>query len=395
MKFFIQNRFNLFLFFCLALDFVLLLSFANTLSISYEEAINFFSHKSLESYLARIGVFIFGQNDLGLRLPFILLHLLNAYLLFWYATKCLKQKKDALFAMILFLLLPGVNALSVLLSKGEIIIFCILLLCLYEKEFKKIPYFLLFLMVFVDKSFFLVFLALIFYGIAKKDNLLIFASLGFFAFNLYFFGFDIGGHPRGHFLDVNGHLILIFSPLLYVFFLFALYRVFLKKEKPLIWYILCVSLAFMLLLSLRQKIDTQSLAPLLVVGVVMMSGLYFSGLRVRLPRYQMRYKAPFILVLLTLLFCLGILFFSKILFLFYENPNEHFASKHFFIKELAKNLKKENITELHTNPKLQTQLHFYGINYASKPKLVEFKQENTKEIPIKYYGKTIKTYYIK
>ena len=395
MKITSQNKLYFLLFFCLCLDFLFLFVFANTLSISYEEATSFFSQKSLESYLARFGVFIFGQNDLGLRLPFIFLHLINALLLFFYAKSCLKHESDALFAMILFLLLPGVNALALVLSNGEIIIFFVLLLCLYLQDFKKIPYALLFAMVFIDKSFFLVFLALIFYGIAKKDNLLIFASLGFFAFNLYFFGLDIGGHPQGYFLDVNGHLILIFSPLMYLFFLYALYRVFLKEQKPLIWYITCVSLFFILLLSLRQKVDTQSYAPLLVVGVTMMVGLYFSGLRVRLPRFQMRYKAPFIVALIVLLLSFGALFLSKPLFLLYENPSEHFAQKHYFVKELAQKLKAQGILELKTNPKLQTQLRFYGIYYANKPRLMEFEQKDSKKIIIDYYGKILKTYYLK
>ena len=391
--FLLNNRLYWLLILCLGIDFCLLLGMIEDLSVSYYEALNFFEGQGLEAYLARLGVKILGQNDIGLKIPFVLLNLINAVLLFFYAKGFLKRESDALVCVILFLLLPGVNAGAILLHKSGIVIFFILLLCLWNQKTQKIPYWLLLIMVFVDKSFSLVFFALIFYGIAKKNNLLIVCSLVFFALNMYLYGLEVSGRPEGYFLDTSGHLLLIFSPLMFLYFLYTLYRYINTKPKPLIWYICVVALSFILLFSLRQRVDTQTFAPLLTLGIVMMVNLYFSGLRVRLPQFKSRYRVPFAACLAVLLLCSGILFAFKPLFLVMDSFQSHFAYRYYGAKELANSLKALGIQEVKTNERLQESLKFYGISEGGRH-LGLTPAKNAHKIPIKYYGKTLVTFYL-
>ena len=265
-----ETRNYFWLFALLILSSCALLWLSSTLSISYDEAQSFFNAQDFGGFASRLSVQLFGQNDFALRLPFLLLHLCNTLLMFYLAKGFLKRDTDALFCALLFCLLPGVNAVALLVTNGGIVIALTLILCLWVQKYNAIPYWLLLVMALIDKSFALVFVALIFYGIANKNTKLIVSSLLLFALNMYVYGLEIGGRPSGYFLDSNGYLLLIFSPLLYLYFLYTLYRYFNAKIKPLMWYIASVSLGFIWLLSLRQRVQMETFAPLLIVGIPLM-----------------------------------------------------------------------------------------------------------------------------
>lgn len=375
------------------ISLVTLLFLLSTLSISYDEAQEFFNPSNLGGLISHLSVRILGQTDFGLRAPFLLLHFCNAFLMFYFAKDFLKRPSDALFCALLFLLLPGTNAAALLVSNSGIVITLSLILCIWLQKYGTIPYGLLLIMAFVDKSFSLVFVALIFYGIKGKKTFLIFVSLGLFALNMYCFGLGIGGHPSSYFLDSNGHLLLIFSPLLFLYFLYTLYRYFNKREKPLIWYISSTALGFIWLLSMRQRVQTEFFAPLLILGIPLMANLYFSGLRVRLPRFRMRYRVPFLVTFLVLLSCSGMLFLSKPLFMLFLNSNKHFVFQHFIAKEVAQSLKAKGIKSVKTEAKMQERLRFYGISKGTS--ILSTKPiSNASKIPIIYYNKQIMAFYL-
>lgn len=381
----------------------LLVFFLSTLSISYNEARIFFKQQDvsqthvgfldLAHLISIYSTKLFGQNDIALRLPFLLLHCCNVWLMFFLCKNFLKHQADALFATLIFCLLPGVNAVALLITNVGIVIFFTLLFCSIVQKTNKIPYLLLFIMVFVDTSFALLFLSLIFYAIAKKDTKLLFVALVFFAMNMYLFGFTIGGHPRGYFLDANGHLMLIFSPLLYLYFLYTLYRYFNARIKPLMWYIASCALMLIWLLSLRQRVQIELFAPFLLLGIPLMTSLYLSGLRVRLPQFRARYTLPFLATFIVLVAVSATLFLSKPLFVIIPNSNKHFAHRHFIAKELAEELHKQGIYMVKTHENLQLRLKFYGIQEGGAV-LYDSPKSGAKAIPIRYLNKTIATFYL-
>ncbi len=391
MRFQMRSFLWLILLFCLSLSALLWL--LSMLSISYDEARNFFNPYDVSGHLSRLGVRLLGQNDWGLRTPFLFLHFLNALLLFYFSQGFLKRPSDAFFCVLLFLLLPGTNAAALLVSSSGIVISLTLILCIWVQKYDTIPYVLLVIMAFIDESFALVFVALIFYGIERRKTLLIFISLGLFALNMYCFGLGIKGHPSGYFLDTNGHLLLIFSPLVFLYLLYTIYRYFSRREKPLVWYIASTALGFIWLLSLRQRVQTESFAPLLILAIPLMVNLYFSGLRVRLPQFRARYTIPFLVTFLVLLCCSGMLFLSKPLFVLFPQANEHFAFRHFIAKEVAQSLKSKGIKQIKTGAKMQERLKFYGIREGGFM-LSNRSKSNASKISIIYYDKPIMTFYL-
>ena len=387
-----QTRSFFWLFGLFFLSLSALLWLLSTLSISHNEAQEFFNPQHFCGFVSSYSAKILGQNDWSLRLPFLLLHFCNAFLMYYFARDFLKHSNDAVFCTLLFLLLPGVNAAALLVSNSGIVICLTLILCIWVQKNDTIPYGLLLIMAFIDRSFALVFIALIFYGIERKQTLLIFLSLGFFALNMYCFGLEIGGRPKGYFLDSNGHLMLIFSHLLFLYFLYTLYRYFNQSKRPLIWYIASVALGFIWLLSLRQRVQTEFFAPLLIVAIPLMVNLYFSGLRVRLPQFRARYTIPFLATFLVLLLCSGMLFLSKPLFVLFPTANEHFAFRHFIAKEVAQALHSQGIKRVKTEAKMQERLKFYGISQGGL-RLSDSPRANASRIPIYYYDKKVATFY--
>lgn len=159
------------------------------------------------------------------------------------------------------------------------------------------------------------------------------------------------------------------------------------------WYIASVSLGFIWLLSLRQMVQMETFAPLLIVGIPLMVSLYFSGLRVRLPQFRARYTIPFLMTFLVLLILSATLFLSKPLFVLFPNANEHFAARHFIAKEIAQELKNRGFYRVKTEERMQERLRFYGIARGGV-QLSSTKKANAQSFSIEYYGKHIATCYL-
>lgn len=425
----------------LACDLALLAWVASTLSIDIFEADEFFYGKSLGANLARFGVWLFGQNDFGLRILFLCTHALCVWLLFTLCKNILKTKKDALICACIFMAMPGVCAQSVQLSSGSLNLCLVLALCLailraefweqnaqnlaqiqcknaefniesieskntqksenkkidsIESNLKKSRFFWLLALIFgiigglFSTAFGLVFLGILFYAIKNKNSRLLWSSLALFSLNAYIFGLGISGHPSGHFLDANAHLALIFSPIFYIFLIFSIVRFFspnlaknstsLPQKKPLLWYIVLVCFIFILLLSLRQRVDMREFAPLLLLAVPLVCAVFLNSFRVRLRCFRARYYAAFVVFLIFLLPILAAFIFAKPLFLVLDNPQKHFGYRHFVAKELANKLKKEGIFALKTNEDLALRLKFYGIKEAKSPILWQKNLDSIKSI---------------
>ena len=99
---------------------IFLLYGVSSLSIRYEEAVILFEGTSLVHYLVHYSTSIFGQNDLALRLPFILLHVASLILLYKIGKLFLKRKLDRVISIALYAMLPGVNSAAILVNGAYI-----------------------------------------------------------------------------------------------------------------------------------------------------------------------------------------------------------------------------------------------------------------------------------
>lgn len=373
-----------------------LIYLANHMSISYDEALNVFENSSLLTLLTNSSIKIFGQNDIALRLPFLFFYIASIFLMLYLTKDFFKKEFDRYISISLFMLLPGMLSAAVLVNSAIVVTFFTLLYVSIYKKTKKHSYILLLVFLILDNSFAIFYLALVLFGIRHKKSRLILISSVLFILSLIIYGFDSGGKPAGFLVDTFAIYSTIFSPLLFLYFFYYIYRSGVKNERGLIWYISVTSLGFSLLLSFRQRVYIEDFAPFVVIFVPYMVRGFFHTIRVRLPEFRRKHYYMTIITMLFFALSIALTIFNKPLYLILEEPKKHFIYKYDLIKQLSKKLKEKNINYVSCdNKELLLRLKFYDID-EGKSYLISSKKTNNPDFifPIEYYGKRIKIYYV-
>lgn len=358
---------NCLFFIFLALIVVILIFVSNTLSISYKESLTYFNDTNLLNALAHFSTAVFGNNNIALRLPFIAFYALSSLLIYTITKDYFRNEKDRLISAFLFMILPGVISSSLLVNNAVIVMFCILLYLYYYKTYKVHNYFLLILFLFIDNSFAILYLSLFFYALQKKENWLLSISLILFGISMYIYGFDSGGKPKGHFLDTLTIYASIFSPLIFLYYVYAMYRIGIKSTKTIYWYISIVALLFSLIFSFRQRVLIEDFAPFVVITFPLMMKYFFHTLRIRLPQFRHKHYIISYMALFLLIMSVMVILFNKPLYLLLKNPEDHFAYKYHFADEISMQLKQHNINYIESDDyQLENRLKFYGIKTGDK-----------------------------
>lgn len=380
----------------LALIVVILIFVSNTLSISYKESLTYFNDNNLLNALTHFSTTIFGNNNIALRLPFIVFYALSSLLMYIITKDYFKNESDRFISSLLFMILPGVISSSLLINNAGIVMFCILLYLYYYKTYKVHNYFLLILFLFIDNSFAILYLALFFYSLQKKENWLLCISLILFGLSMYIYGFDSGGKPKGHFLDTLTIYASIFSPLIFFYYVYAMYRIGLKGTKTIYWYISIVALLFSLIFSFRQRIFIEDFAPFVVITLPLMMKYFFHTLRIRLPQFRHKHYNISYTALFLLIISVVIILFNKPLYILLKNPEDHFAYKYHFADEIAMQLKQHNINYIESDDyKLENRLKFYGIKTGDKYLItLSEPKEYFLELPFFVFNKKVFNLYI-
>lgn len=368
-----------------------------SLSISYKEALNVFVNNSILTIITNTSMYFFGQNDIALRLPFILFYFFSVILMYKITDNYFKNEKDRLSSIIIFMLLPGVLSASLLVNSAIIVIFCTLLYLYYFQKYNKQSYLLLILFLFVDNSFAILYLALFFFSIKNKDKKLLYFSSIFFIISMYIYGFSTDGKPKGFLVDTVAVYATIFSPILFLYFIYAIYRAGIKNEKSLSWYISFTALLLSIIISFRQKVYIEDFAPYVVISIPLMIKTFLHSYRVRLREFRKIYNILAISIILMLTINVILTFVNKPLYMFLPNPTKHFVYQYHFVKELSEELKKRNIDGIISdNDELLLRLRFYNIHQDDKYYISTKEFYNYDEkITIKYYGRELFVVYLK
>ncbi|PSM51346.1 hypothetical protein CRN67_08930 [Campylobacter blaseri] len=384
-----------------AVNLAVLLFGISNLSISYYEAEIFFNEKNFVSLIANVSCKIFGQNDYSLRLPFLLIHFINSILMYKLSKKILKRRVDRIACLTLYMFLPGIIASAILVNfAGILIFFTLLFIYLYEIKKDIFALFVLITTVFIDKSFLVLYLGVFFYSIYYKNRPFCILSFLLFIISIIFYDFDIGGKPKGFFADTIGIYAAVFSPFLFLFFVYAIYRIWVKEEKTLLWFIVVTAFCSSLLLSLRQRVELDEFLPYVVISIPLLVKTFYNSYRIRLPNFRRKHKYVAIFTIIVLIFSSSILVFNQILYLniFKNEPKKHFIYKYDIVKELALNLKNIGIQELNIlDEELALRLEFYGVkpNLNNDMVLTEFYIEKPKyNILIYKFSNNIDKFYI-
>lgn len=374
------------------LDLALLIYAISNLSISYYEAQIYFNGDSFIHFITQISTQIFGVNDFALRMPFVVVHIANIFLLYQVSKPILSQKSDRFITVLIYMFLPGVLASALLVNNaGFIILFSLLGVYFVQNDMKKSLVATLVASIFLSKSFLIFYIALMFYGFYSKRKFNLICGILFIILGLIFFDLQLSGKPKGYAIDTFGVFAAVFSPLIFVYFVYTIYRIWIKEEKDFLWFLSNCAFCVSLILSVRQKLDLELFLPYLVIFIPHMVRLFLSSYRIRLPQFRKKY----IFFAVFLLFTLGInsaaSIFYNVFYLFLDNPSKHFVYKFDIAKDLADEIKNLGINAVSSDPKMRPRLKFYGINSQSKYYFADncFKNTEIKNLQIMKFGKEI------
>ena len=381
------------------IDFVFLLYAANSLSISYNEAEIFFQKHSLLGYILKLSVHFFGQNDLAVRGVMIFFHIASVVLMYKVSKFYIKLEFDRIIAVLLFVLLPGTLASALIINNAGICI-TLALLCIYLFHIKKKILFSLFfcLAFFIDGDFLIFYAGFFIFALYKRKPPLAWLSAILFLLTLYFFGFETNGRPSGHFIDTFGIFAAVFSPFVFIFFVYTIYRIWVKEKKDLLWFIAICSFCFCMIVSVRQRLELEQFLPFCVIATPLMVRVFFNSYRVRLPKFRKGHKICTGLVMLFLIFNWSAIIFNQIFYLFLNDPTKHLTYKFDVAKELADKLKEAGVQDIATDDtRLALRLKFYGIKTKSYSKnlLASADLDERSKFSIEKMGKVVANFNIK
>ena len=334
-----------------------------TTPISPHEAKMFYTSHDLVATLMHWGHNVF-PGFFGLRVFFILFGFLSISLFYEYSRRYFDKREDAYLATFIFMLLPGIITGSTLANVAIVILPLVLLfVLLYEKEHFILLPFIMLALFFIHEASIIFFIALLMYGIIYKDKKLSIVSAAFLIAFIYLAkGIEISGRPSGHFAEIFGLYAAVFSPLVFIYFFYTMYRILLRGEKNLTWFISFTALAFSLLLSVRQRVHLTDFAPYVTIAIVLMLDIYNHSLRVRIPQFQNRYKLGFNILMASLVMGIGFLLTHQILFYTMKKPKIYFAKHVYEPYLLAKELKSKHIECYDvSNIRQRYQLQYYNI----------------------------------
>lgn len=346
---------------------------ASTTPVSPHEVKLFFAYDNIVSILMHSGKAIVDETVfgpfLGIRFFFLLIGFISIFLYYRMSWIYLDKEEDRHTATVIYMLLPGIITALALANISILVIPLVLLFLLaYDREWLWAQALLMFFLFIMHDASVIFFIAIFIYALIRKETPLVVLS-GFFLMLAFVTlqGLEIRGKPSGYFADLFGLYAALFSPLLFIYFFYTMYRILLREEKNILWHISSIALLASLVLSVRQRIVLTDFAPYVVISIVLMLDTYYKSLRIRLPEYRGWYRGGFAVVMIVLVISSLTIIFHKAFFPLMIDPKKHFASRLYEPYWLANELKKKNLECYDTfDGRVASQLRFYGIKSCQK-----------------------------
>ncbi|MBD3790495.1 MAG: hypothetical protein IE885_09085 [Campylobacterales bacterium] len=341
---------------------------ASTLPISPHEAKMLYASHDVTASLMQWGEQHIG-GFFGLRLFSFLFGFLSIGLFYQVSRLYLKKEEDIFLATTIFMWLPGLLTAAIQANSAILVIVLVLFFILvYEKGYFVLSLPLMLGLFFVHEASIIFFIALLIYGVVHKDKKLAIITASFLITFVYLAkGISIGGRPSGHFAEIFGLYATVFSPLVFLYFFYAMYRILLREEKTLLWYISFTALVFSLLLSIRQRVYITDFGPYVMIAVVLMIEVFNKSIRVRLPQFQRKYRWGFYTVIAVLIFNTLLIVFHKPIFALMDDPKKHFAYRIYKPYWLMQELRQKGQSCFDTHDeRLRYQLRYYGVPSCQK-----------------------------
>lgn len=379
----------------LGINFLILFLEIKGLSIGYNEARILYGEPSILQRLLFASFHLFGQNDYALRIPMIGLHLISALLLYGISRHYLSRPADRLWVVLIYVLLPGVTSAALVVDNAGVMIALLFLFAFVYLNYGRYALGLIPFLIGIDPAFAYLFLAITLYGFYRKEYLYSGIGAAALLISLSWYGIRIGGLPESRFLDVLGVYTAIFSPIVFIYLFYVLYRRMIAKEWDMIWIIAMSAFLISLLLSFRQKVEVQMFAPFLLLALPLAAQTFLHTYRIRLREFRRRYRILFYSAFFILIANTLAVFFNHYFYRFMKQPTHHFSYSMHVVKELSNQL---HHNEIHCvdaqNEKLQLRLRFYGITHCEEYRLERNKSSESKKVTISYINTPIYETYV-
>lgn len=379
----------------LGINFLILVAQIQGLSISFYEANILYGDSSLLKSFSTFFLNIFGSNDYTLRIPMIVIHLISTILLYLISSYYVSRPNDKLWIVFIYLLLPGITSSALLVNIAGLKIVTLFAFVYIYLRFNNWSLLLLPLFMLLDATSIFLYFSIALFGFSRKQWITAGVSSGLLLLAVFFFGIDLSGRPQGRFLDALAIYSAIFSPVVFMYLFYVLYRRYMTHERDLVWMIASSMFVISLLLSFRQKVNIQDFAPYLMVALPLAAQTFFHTYRVRLPIFRRRYRLLFYSAFTLLVVNALAVFFNQWLYQWIKNPKDHFSYSMHIAKELAHELKDNQISCVNADDeKMQLRLLFYGITECQGTLLSEEKNKKGKKVTISYINIPIYTAYV-
>ena len=301
----------------------------------------------------------------GLRVGFVVISLIDIYLFYLLIRDRFKKRDDRVVTLILFISLPGMIASSVLVSDSPLaILFTLLTILSLEKRRYIFSTLSMTALLLTHTAAFSLYLALLIYALYNRDNRLFVIALILFVFSILIGHYPISGKPKGHFLELMGIYAGVFSPLLFIYYFYALYRSLLESRIDILWYIAFTALVVSLFLSIRQKIHITDFSPYLLIGIPIAVEVYLRSLRVRMRRFQLKYRVAMYIVVAFLAISSLVLILNRPLYYISGGDKSLFITPVYRVYERATTMVARGESCYHRSDfpsKYRDVIKFYGL----------------------------------
>lgn len=342
----------------------LVVSLAYFVPIAPHEAKLFYTSNDIVSRLMHIGSDYF-YGTFGIRAFFVFSGILSIGLFYIVAKDYLKNSHDAMSATTIFAFLPAIIIAGAVANISILILlFLLLYLIAHIRKWYPLEILSATALWYISDGSIIFFVALAFYSIMVREWRTMVISILFIS-TLYFEHrwIEVGGKPIGHLVETFGLYGTVFTPFLFLFFIFTIHSIWLREPRNIIGYIAFTAFLISMLLSIRQRIIIVDFAPYMLIAIMPMLARYLISLRVRLPQFQSRYKRGFWLSISFLFVGLFIIISTPIAFYITNKSPYSFTNKIYKPYLLAQKLKNENKQCYATKElKERYQLQFYNIN---------------------------------
>jgi hypothetical protein len=333
--------------------------------LTYSEADILYSNDiNIDTFLVK-KIYSLTKIPIILRLPFFLISLASLY----FYIEILKNyfnRWDSCYnlSFFIYLMTPGIFLSFILINYATVPIFLTLMfIYAYQKKIVFLEIVSLVLLFFTHSAQFVVYVAVIIYAYQDKRWWLVILSFILVLFSSVTEKYSISGIPKGHLLQLIGIYAAIFSPLLFLATIFAIYKSTINKRKDLLLTIALTAFTLSILLSIRQKIKIPDFTVFFIIATPLVVLQFKNSIDVRLKEFRKGYYLVCKIIVLVLLLETSLIILHYPLYKLSPNRDWLIDNSIYKVPNIVKSLKKDKskCKKVITN-KSKSLYKYYGID---------------------------------